>query len=103
MGVDARHKAGHDAQGLQQGITSQPILFSRTALRKRERGRAEHSIKAGSIFHGAENPFSRLREKVAAKRPDEGTRDGERKKIRRSTGRGSAQRPPATSRIAPVA
>jgi hypothetical protein len=36
MGVDARHKAGHDAQGLQQGITSQPILFSRTALRKRE-------------------------------------------------------------------
>jgi hypothetical protein len=37
MGVDARHKAGHDAQGSQQGITSQPTLFSRTALRKREK------------------------------------------------------------------
>jgi hypothetical protein len=38
MGVDARHKAGHDAQGLQQGITSQLMLFSRTALRKAGRG-----------------------------------------------------------------
>jgi hypothetical protein len=38
MGVDARHKAGHDAQGSQQGITSQPILFSRTALPQAREG-----------------------------------------------------------------
>jgi len=51
----------------------QTLTLTPALSRKRERGRAARVIDAGAALGDRDyNPFSRLREKVAAKRPDEG-------------------------------